>query len=96
MGAGGTLLHMALKAIVPMTVSLSEHGKHRVLLVRLWKFIAAHGGLKMGEAGVQAHVLPVPLTLIISAHVCTSACHTFALTAQRGISAALSKSQPYA
>lgn len=46
-----------------MTVSLSEHGKHRVLFVRIQLFIGAHGGLKLGEAGVQAHILPMPLTL---------------------------------
>lgn len=48
---------------MPVTVSLSECGKHHVLFVRIQLFIGAHGGLKLGEAGVQARVLPMPLSL---------------------------------
>lgn len=48
---------------MPVTVSLPERWKHRVLFIRIWLFIGVHGGLKLGEAGVQAHIFPVPLTL---------------------------------
>lgn len=68
-------------------------GKLCVLFSRIQLFVWAHGRLRLGEAGVQAHILALLWLCVFSACLHISGAHVHTDTAQRGSAALFSKSQ---